>query len=146
MNLHRFTKHATVCVVFFALGIASTVAYNHVASRHDVVFRNAVDSELTVKLLGAWSTDDLRTDAVESTTTEFKTSGEMISEDNNFLRLKWTSMNGLIYVSSKRIDGVQPNWKGLPDPVIPVFNDTADQVTLAYPGREPFARLTRKRT
>lgn len=146
MDLSRFKKHAIACIaciVFFGLGIVSTVAYNYFASRDDVVFRNAIDNELRTKLLGSWLTDDLRTDEVERSTVEFKSSGDLVSQDSNFLAVKWTSMNGLIYISSKRIDGVQPGWKGLPDPVLPTFEETGEQLTFAFPGREPHLKLTR---
>jgi hypothetical protein len=126
-----------------AFGITAVTLHNKINRRHQVVLENPSDAELASKIQGIWKLKDLRGANHDVHSISFLPSG-VLKNDPVFSE-KWFCNDGLLYFSYTRIDGVQNDRKDHLFSVIPTVDEATGTMTLAFPGKEPHAVLTRER-
>jgi hypothetical protein len=141
---HRCFVASFAFIVGVAVGAASLAFYNQIEGRRNVVLRNPSDDVLAAKLQGNWVLKDLRVADPKGTPVTFTPTG--VSKNDPVFSERWFCSDGLLFISYARIDGVQQDGKDHLFCVIPTFDDSSDSMTIAFPGKEPHAILTRDRS
>lgn len=140
---HRFVA-SFAFILGIAVGVGSLALYNQIEDRGNVVLRNPSDDALAAKIKGDWMLKDLRVDDPKGKLVTFDPTGVM--KNDPVFSERWFCNDGLLFISYTRIDGVQQDGKDHLFCVIPTFSESSDSMTIAFPGEEPHAILTRDRS
>lgn len=142
-----FRRHLVSFLAFVAgvvAGFASLTFYDQTTRRNDVVLRNSMDRTLASKIQGHWTLTDLRVPDGKATAIAFNSSGLM--KNDPIFEERWFCIDGTLYMSYSRTDGVQNDGQDHLLAVIPTFDKSGETMTIAFPGEEPHALLKRDRS
>jgi len=134
-----------IAAASFLCGVIATLFVGYVVdgatTSNTVVLKDIRDTELGDKFHGQWKIDDLRTPSSDDGQVTFTSSGKYLDDDTDTFDTRWFCCDGMIYFVSRSTD--IRNDRSHMFPLVPVFDNTGNTVTLSPPGASPRVTMTK---